>query len=503
MFDEFDVYEDGVDRTFGGIKMTWMGVVPVEELEKGVTKGHYVPGYIYRNNQFKFNKGSEIYLLDAPDGEVFVMQSFTNFVQKDVTIDNIRDLGRKTHAAAGLEVPLRGPRSRLAGQPEAYQQPRPRLPGRPEERLPGLRRRQGIQLRSVVCAVIAHPRSKFCESNSMLQTGRSASRCAIPVEGNAARRCSRLRRKEDAMIVLQTNNVREKMTKTLIVGSFLILLAVPLVAQEKPIAAPGTQVATEQTAAAAENAEALRKAAQNPVASLISVPVQNNNNFNIGPDGRTQDILNIQPVIPVRVSANWNLITRVITPVIYQPTVSQPVNQGAYGFGDLNPSFFFSPAKAHKIIWGAGPALLLPTATNRVLGQGKWGAGPTLVVLSQPGKWTLGGLVNNVFSFAGQSSRADVNQMLFQYFINYNMKHGYYITWQPTITANWEATNGGRWVVPFGGGLGRIMKLGFQPVNVTAQFYGNAVHPPALRLGGCGYKSHSCFPSSPRRRRKR
>jgi hypothetical protein len=95
MFDVLDVFEDGVERTFGGIKMTWMGVVPVEELEKGVTKGHYVPGYIYRNNQFKFNKGREIYLLDAPDGEVFVMQSFTNFKQKEVTIDNIRDLGSK------------------------------------------------------------------------------------------------------------------------------------------------------------------------------------------------------------------------------------------------------------------------------------------------------------------------------------------------------------------------------------------------------------------------
>ncbi len=101
MFDQFWVYEAGDDRTFGAAKFTWMGVVPVEELEKGVTKGHYVPGYIFRNNQYKWNKGSEIYLLDAPDGEVFVMQSFTNFVQKDVTIDNIRDLGSKLHMPPG------------------------------------------------------------------------------------------------------------------------------------------------------------------------------------------------------------------------------------------------------------------------------------------------------------------------------------------------------------------------------------------------------------------
>lgn len=240
----------------------------------------------------------------------------------------------------------------------------------------------------------------------------------------------------------------------------------------------GSQVATQQTPAAAANTDALRKAAQNPVASLISVPVQNNNNFGIGNDGRVQDVLNIQPVIPVPISTNWNAIARIITPIISNPTVSQPINQGAFGFGDMNPSFFLSPANPGKLIWGAGPALVLPTATNPILGQGKWSIGPTFVALAQPGKWTLGALVNNVWSFAGQSARPDVNQMLFQYFINYNLNNGYYITWQPTLTANWQATNGNRWVVPLGGGIGRITKIGFQPVNLTLQFYGNALHPP-------------------------
>jgi hypothetical protein len=267
------------------------------------------------------------------------------------------------------------------------------------------------------------------------------------------------------------------LTTALTIGSFLVLFTLPLGAQDRPIGSPGTQVATEATPAAAENADALRKAAQNPIASLISVPVQNNNNFGIGPDQRTQDVLNIQPVIPVPVSKDWNLITRIIIPIVYQPTVSQPVNQGAYGFGDVNPSFFLSPAKAHKVIWGVGATVVLPTATNKYLGQGKWSMGPTVVVLMQPGKWTLGALVNNATSFAGPSGRADVNQMVFQYFINYNMKKGWFLTWQPTLTANWEASNGGRWVVPFGGGVGRIMKIGFQPVSLTAQFYGYAVHP--------------------------
>jgi len=275
---------------------------------------------------------------------------------------------------------------------------------------------------------------------------------------------------------------------------FFLLLTPLLVAQDTPIGTTGTQVATDQTPAAATNADALRKAAQNPIASLISVPVQNNNNFGIGPDGRVQDILNIQPVIPGRVSRNWNLISRIITPIIYQPISNQPVDQGAYGFGDLNPSFFLSPAKPGKLIWGVGTAIVLPTATNKTLGQGKWSMGPSVVVLAQPGKWTLGALVNNVFSFAGQSDRADVNQMVFQYFINYNLRKGWYITWQPTLTANWEASNGGRWVVPFGGGIGRIMKLGFQPVNLTAQFYGNAVRPAGSSPWGMRLQIAFLFP---------
>jgi hypothetical protein len=166
-----------------------------------------------------------------------------------------------------------------------------------------------------------------------------------------------------------------------------LLSTVPLVAQDTPIGAPGTQLATEETPAAATNTDALRKAAQNPVASLISVPIQENWNFNIGPNDRTQNVLNIQPVIPINAGKDWNLIIRWITPVIYQPVgVQQPPPQtgdppstqsGVYGFGDMQPAFFLSPKKG-KVIWGVGPQLLLPTATKTgVLGQGKFGMGLT------------------------------------------------------------------------------------------------------------------------------
>lgn len=268
----------------------------------------------------------------------------------------------------------------------------------------------------------------------------------------------------------------------------LILAFAPLArAQDQSSAAPQAAtssgkahpVAEEPEASTSAATEALQKATQNPVASLISVPVQNNTNFGVNPGYRTQDVLNIQPVIPIGISKDWNLLVRWIAPIIYQPVPNQPgaPETGEYGLGDMLPTFFISPKKPGKLIWGAGPVFQLPTATNTFLGQGKLGIGPSVVLLTQPGHWTLGVLVNNVWSVAGSGSRPDVNQFLLQYFINYNLNKGWFLTWQPTLTANWEATNGNTWTVPYGGGVGRIMKLGFQPVSLTAQFYGNAVHP--------------------------
>src|SRR5258708_3039928 len=145
--------------------------------------------------------------------------------------------------------------------------------------------------------------------------------------------------------------------------------------------------------------------------------------------------------------------------------------------GDMMPTFFISPKRPGKLIWGVGPVFQLPTATNTFLGQGKLGIGPSTVVLTQPGNWTVGLLENNVWSVAGSGSRPAVNQFLIQYFINYNLKKGWFIGVSPIITANWEASRGNVWTVPFGGGIGRIMKFGAQPVSLVAQFYGNAVHP--------------------------
>jgi len=292
----------------------------------------------------------------------------------------------------------------------------------------------------------------------------------------------------------QTN----RQLKAISVSLWVLGNAVLCVAQQTSSPTSGQQSTSTQPAQTAGGTEDLAKATQNPVASLISVPLQNNSNFGIGPYDRIQNVLNIQPVVPLTLSENWNLIIRWIAPIIWQPApgtanlevfgieANTPAyfaaqdlqkNVGVFGFGDMTPTFFFAPSKPHKVIWGAGPVFVLPTASSQVLGQGKFSAGPSFVVLAQPGHWSVGALVNNAWSVAGSGDRPAVNQMTLQYFLTYNLKKGWNISASPIITANWKASSGNVWTVPFGGGVGRVMRLGAQPVNLSVAFFGNAVHP--------------------------
>ena len=228
--------------------------------------------------------------------------------------------------------------------------------------------------------------------------------------------------------------------------------------------------------AAEQNSQDLAKASQNPIANLISLPIQNNTNFGIGPDDETQNILNIQPVWPVSLNETWNLITRTILPVVSQPGILTGGEGRVNGLGDTTFTGFFSPKDSGDITWGVGPVFLIPTATDDALGSDKWGAGPALVVLTMPGKWVIGSLFSNVWSFAGSGDQ-DVNLFTWQYFINYNLADGWYLTSAPIITANWEASSGEKWTVPFGGGFGKLFKIGKLPVNGSAQAYYNVEKP--------------------------
>ena len=238
---------------------------------------------------------------------------------------------------------------------------------------------------------------------------------------------------------------------------------------------PDTVVAPTRTGRDPSEDEDLAKKSQNPIADLVSVPFQSNTNFNAGPFNRTQEVLNIQPVVPLRLNADWNLISRTIMPVISQP--SPIFNSNTNGIGDITQEFFFTPTHPGPLIWGVGPVFTVPSATDPILGQGKVLLGPTAVLLVTPGHFVMGVLVNNQWSVGGNPLLPKVNEFLAQPFINYNMPHGWYLTSSPLITANWLAAPGQQWTVPIGGGFGRIFKLGDQPVSANIAGYYNVVHP--------------------------
>jgi hypothetical protein len=226
------------------------------------------------------------------------------------------------------------------------------------------------------------------------------------------------------------------------------------------------------------SAEELAKLAQNPVGNLISVPFQNNTNFNVGPYNGTQNILNIQPVIPIEVNKDWNIITRTIVPVISQPQLS-PTMDRKNGIGDTVFSAFLSPANPGHWIWGVGPVAQLPTNTSDELGNKNWGLGPTFVVLhlDHGDPWVYGVLANNIWSLSSSKQGGSYNNGLIQPFVNYNFKGGLYLVSGPILTVDWKADSGQQWTVPLGGGIGKIFHLGKLPVNTTLQAYYNVVHP--------------------------
>jgi hypothetical protein len=234
-----------------------------------------------------------------------------------------------------------------------------------------------------------------------------------------------------------------------------------------------TTLPTEPNPAGAKlSAEALNKKSQNPIASLISLPLQNNTNFNAGPDDKTTNVLNVQPVLPLALSEDWNLITRLVLPVVYVPKDVVPGANEAFGLGDSLLSGFFSPQSSGDFTWGAGPVLLLPTKTDDALGAGEWGLGPTAVAVWTPGKWVVGGLVNNIWSVEG-----NVNQMILNPFINYNLPNSWALQTLPIITANWKADSGNQWTVPLGGGVSKLVKVGNQPIVFGLGAYHNVVRP--------------------------
>jgi hypothetical protein len=238
---------------------------------------------------------------------------------------------------------------------------------------------------------------------------------------------------------------------------------------------PANGRAQQQPAAAPTESAELAKQLSNPISALVSVPFQFNWEQNVGPSKLTRFILNIQPVMPLTVNENVNLIVRVISPLISQPPLFAG-GSATFGIGDITTSFFISPSKSTRLIWGAGPVTVLPSTSEQTLGSGKWSAGPTIVALKQTGPWTVGALWNQVWSFSGDPTRDDVNQMFLQPFVSYQATHTVTLTVQSETTANWEVDDD-RWTIPINVLVAKLSSFGTFPASYQVGFGVFPVHP--------------------------
>jgi hypothetical protein len=250
-------------------------------------------------------------------------------------------------------------------------------------------------------------------------------------------------------------HLRAELTSLTLAVALASTLLTPALAQ--------TNVPPETGQKPEEDMTEIAKKLNNPVASLISVPFQNNFDFGGGPnDDGFQYKLNIQPVIPFSLNSNWNLITRTIVPYVYQEDRIDRTSQS--GLGDTTESLFFSPKNPTSggLIWGLGPDLYLPTATESILGAEKWGAGPTALLLWQEQGWTYGMLANHIWSFAGHEDRQRISSTFLQPFLSYTTKK------HTTFGVNTESTYdwvNDQWTVPVNAFVTQLVRVGKLPVS--------------------------------------
>jgi hypothetical protein len=225
---------------------------------------------------------------------------------------------------------------------------------------------------------------------------------------------------------------------------------------------------TAAAAAHAQNADEMAKQVANPIASLTSFPVQFNDEYDAGVNGDGHRLrINVQPVVPISIGQDWNLISRTIVPIIRQEDMFPGAGQQS-GIGDTTQSLFFSPQALTQggWTWGVGPVFLLPTASHDRLGTERWGAGPTFVALRQtPGGWTYGALANHIASFAGDGQRADINATFLQPFVARRIGPGRTLSMNIESTYDWELD---AWTAPINVGVSQILPIGKQLVSLQA-----------------------------------
>ena len=271
---------------------------------------------------------------------------------------------------------------------------------------------------------------------------------------------------------------------------------------------------TASASQASGNAQAQQ--AQSPLTPLWGVLNENYTNFSMGPLHKTQNILVVEPIIPLKLTPDWNLITRWNTPITYMPQLAAPLfvppmgsSPGInfpgigpeFGLSNMNPQFFFTPANPGSFSWGVGPALWLPTATNKTLGIDKWGGGPAAVVVDIEGPLLVGALVQNIWAGTHGTSTLlqRVNELTIRPLAFYTLPEGWYLASTPIISADWTVDEHNRWTVPLGGGFGRVFPVGNIVMDLQVQAFYNGVTAPAAGITNVGtwtgyFLLHFLFP---------
>jgi hypothetical protein len=260
-----------------------------------------------------------------------------------------------------------------------------------------------------------------------------------------------------------------------VMKNLIMFIAATMICLTPVVIMAAEEIQSQPTAES--SATDLAKQVQNPIADLVSLPFQWNSYFETGPKGKTQNVLLIQPIIPMSLNNNWNVIARPIIPLVEMPPLVDGQNRN-HGLGNIQFQGFFSPKEPVKDwILGFGPYLEFPTNSgpdNR-LGSDNWSAGPAVVALQMKGHWVYGGLLSHLWSYYGNDP--EVNLTSIQPFLNYNMDDGWYLSASPVITADWSADSSETWTVPIGGGVGRVFRIGKQPVNTSLKAYYNVETP--------------------------
>jgi hypothetical protein len=182
----------------------------------------------------------------------------------------------------------------------------------------------------------------------------------------------------------------------------------------------------------------------------------------------------IQPVLPLPLNKEYNIVSRTIAPIV---SIPGPNGEKEQGIADIQEQIYLSPSHPNGIIWALGPVFSLPTSTVNAIASGQFAAGPAAILLGMPGRFVMGGVITQMWRIAGSTTTTPINTFFLQPFINYNFQLGWSIMSAPSITADWSAASGQQWTVPVGIGVSKITKIGEQPLNISFQYYHNAVRP--------------------------